>query len=65
MSILRVVGCLNDVALTNRVDRWTWNLDPSGEFKVSLLRRWIDNCILPSVQMQTRWNRSLPRKVNI
>ncbi|GJT61640.1 putative RNA-directed DNA polymerase, eukaryota, reverse transcriptase zinc-binding domain protein [Tanacetum coccineum] len=46
-------------------DSWHWNLSDVGMFTVGVTRKHIDNFVLPSMSPSTRWNKSLPRKVNI
>ena len=51
--------------LASSPDRWTWSIDSDGLFTVSSTRSYIDHHLLPSLNMETRWNKCLPRKVNI
>ncbi|GKB25726.1 RNA-directed DNA polymerase, eukaryota, partial [Tanacetum coccineum] len=44
---------------------WKWDLDGSGVFSVSSLRRVIDDAFLPKGNMKTRWVSAIPNKVNI
>ncbi|PWA36452.1 RNA-directed DNA polymerase, eukaryota [Artemisia annua] len=46
-------------------DRWWWSLDPQQLFSVKSTRCWIDKVVLPSSPAPTRWNKLVPRKVNI
>nr|GEX40458.1 hypothetical protein [Tanacetum cinerariifolium] len=56
---------LENVTLSSERDRWWWSLDPNGIFSVKQTRQWIYNVVLPSAQLSTRWNKLVPRKVNI
>ncbi|GKA60744.1 RNA-directed DNA polymerase, eukaryota [Tanacetum coccineum] len=56
---------INDVVLPDSNDRWTWNLEGSGLFSVKSARRVIDDTLLPSAGVPTRWIKIIPIKVNI
>ncbi|GJS00381.1 RNA-directed DNA polymerase, eukaryota [Tanacetum coccineum] len=57
---------INDVVLPDSNDRWTWNLEGSGLFSViSMNERVIDESLLPSAGVPTRWIKITPTKVNI
>nr|GEZ59081.1 hypothetical protein [Tanacetum cinerariifolium]GFB39451.1 hypothetical protein [Tanacetum cinerariifolium] len=51
--------------LSSSPDRWSWSINADGLFTVSSTRSYIDRHILPSLNTETRWNKCLPRKVNI
>nr|GEU51236.1 RNA-directed DNA polymerase, eukaryota [Tanacetum cinerariifolium] len=51
--------------LSSSLDRWSWSIDADGLFTVSSTRSYIDHHLLPSLNTGTRWNKCLPRKVNI
>ncbi|GJR83395.1 RNA-directed DNA polymerase, eukaryota, reverse transcriptase zinc-binding domain protein [Tanacetum coccineum] len=53
------------IMLSSSLDRWTWSIDSDGSFTVSSICSYIDHHLLPSLNMETRWNKCLPRKVNI
>ncbi|GJZ50146.1 RNA-directed DNA polymerase, eukaryota, reverse transcriptase zinc-binding domain protein, partial [Tanacetum coccineum] len=53
------------VTLDSSKDRWTWKLEKSGEFSVASIRKLIDDKTLPSSDYITRWNKSVPIKVNV
>nr|GFB12980.1 RNA-directed DNA polymerase, eukaryota [Tanacetum cinerariifolium] len=46
-------------------DRWSWDLNGSGEFSVASARRYIDNNRLPDISSKTRWIKEVPIKVNV
>ncbi|GJT09443.1 RNA-directed DNA polymerase, eukaryota [Tanacetum coccineum] len=56
---------LQSFSCSSNVDSWIWNPDPSGDFTVKYTRRWLDDIILPTNLMVTRWNPLVPKKVNI
>ena len=56
---------LDSVSLSHTPDRWTWDLDHSGEFSVRFLRQHLDGIRLPVVAQPTRWNRAVPIKINV
>ncbi|GJZ11794.1 hypothetical protein Tco_0546553 [Tanacetum coccineum] len=53
------------LSLQDGVDGWTWSLDTSGSFKVSILRSCIDSLDLSRSNPVTLWNELIPKKVNI
>ncbi|GJU72871.1 putative RNA-directed DNA polymerase, eukaryota, reverse transcriptase zinc-binding domain protein [Tanacetum coccineum] len=53
------------LSLQDGVDGWTWSLDTSGSFKVSILRSCIDSLDLSRSDPVTIWNELIPKKVNI
>nr|GEW54291.1 hypothetical protein [Tanacetum cinerariifolium] len=59
MERLQSFSCLGNL------DSWIWSPDPSGDFTVKYTRRWLDDIILPTNLLVTRWNPLVPRKVNI
>ncbi|GJR61902.1 hypothetical protein Tco_0123054 [Tanacetum coccineum] len=46
-------------------DRWTCDLSGDGEFKVKVIRNFIDDLFLPSSDVETRWVKFIPIKVNV
>ncbi|GJX91167.1 RNA-directed DNA polymerase, eukaryota, reverse transcriptase zinc-binding domain protein [Tanacetum coccineum] len=46
-------------------DRWVWNLESSGDFSVSSIRKVIDEKRFPSVCSKTRWVKYVSIKVNV
>ncbi|GJX57582.1 RNA-directed DNA polymerase, eukaryota [Tanacetum coccineum] len=46
---------LNSVVLSSSKDRWTCDLSGDGEFKVKVIRNFIDDLFLPSSDVETRW----------
>nr|GEZ55730.1 RNA-directed DNA polymerase, eukaryota [Tanacetum cinerariifolium] len=56
---------MQQVELTSTPDRWTWSLNPSGEFSVASVRKFIDDKLHPGGEFKTNWCRYVPIKVNI
>ncbi|GKE13178.1 RNA-directed DNA polymerase, eukaryota, reverse transcriptase zinc-binding domain protein, partial [Tanacetum coccineum] len=53
------------VSLTDHNDSWLWSLDTSNGFSVASVRSLIDNNSLDVDSNATRWNCSIPIKVNV
>nr|GFB73809.1 RNA-directed DNA polymerase, eukaryota [Tanacetum cinerariifolium] len=47
----KVEGCI----LADMMERWFWALEGSGEFTITLVRKMIDDFMLPEVSSKTRW----------
>nr|GEY47987.1 RNA-directed DNA polymerase, eukaryota [Tanacetum cinerariifolium] len=60
-----LLDSLEGVMLNPSKDRWSWDLNGSGEFSVALARRYIDNNRLPDISSKTRWIKEVPIKVNV
>ncbi|GJY66435.1 RNA-directed DNA polymerase, eukaryota [Tanacetum coccineum] len=56
---------MNSVVLSSSKDRWTCDLSGDGEFKVKVIRNFIDDLFLPSSDVETRWVKFIPIKVNV
>ncbi|GJR56314.1 RNA-directed DNA polymerase, eukaryota [Tanacetum coccineum] len=56
---------LHSVVLSSSKDRWTCDLSGDGEFKVKVIRNFIDDLFLPSSDVKTRWVKFIPIKVNV
>ncbi|GJT83455.1 RNA-directed DNA polymerase, eukaryota [Tanacetum coccineum] len=46
-------------------DRWVWSLEASGDFLVKSARSYIEDFLLPMVDVPTRWIKAVPIKINI
>ncbi|PWA75839.1 RNA-directed DNA polymerase, eukaryota, Reverse transcriptase zinc-binding domain protein [Artemisia annua] len=56
---------IEGVVLTDKCDTWQWSLGVSTRFLVASVRSLVDSNILDTVPIATRWNRSIPKKVNV
>ncbi|PWA86984.1 RNA-directed DNA polymerase, eukaryota, Reverse transcriptase zinc-binding domain protein [Artemisia annua] len=62
--ILSLQSLLDTCSLNDSDDTWTWSIgNPS--FTVKATREHIDHFVLPDTNYATRWNRFLPKKINI
>ncbi|GJS19991.1 RNA-directed DNA polymerase, eukaryota [Tanacetum coccineum] len=64
-QLLLLISNTSSVILPNISDRWSWLLDPSGDFLVKSTREIIDDSMLPKTDVPTRWVKSIPIKINI
>ncbi|GJW19103.1 RNA-directed DNA polymerase, eukaryota [Tanacetum coccineum] len=64
-QLLLLIFNTSSVILPNISDRWSWLLDPSGDFSVKSLREFIDDSILSKMDVPIRWVKSIPIKINI
>ncbi|GJW01191.1 RNA-directed DNA polymerase, eukaryota [Tanacetum coccineum] len=53
------------VSLSSVPDRWVCNVAGNGNFSIKIIRNLIDDLILPSSVVSTRWVKSVPIKINI
>nr|GEZ07720.1 RNA-directed DNA polymerase, eukaryota [Tanacetum cinerariifolium] len=60
-----LLDSLEGVMLNPSEDRWSWDLNGSGEFSVASARRYIDNNRLPDISSKTRWIKEVHIKVNV
>ncbi|KAK9062745.1 hypothetical protein SSX86_019934 [Deinandra increscens subsp. villosa] len=56
---------LASTSVTNASDGWAWNLDGNNSFEVKHVRKVIEKSSLPEVPLKTRWNKNIPKKINI
>ncbi|GJT37184.1 RNA-directed DNA polymerase, eukaryota, reverse transcriptase zinc-binding domain protein [Tanacetum coccineum] len=56
---------ISELDINEAKDKCVWSLAHDGVFSVAALRRRIDDHILPSLDIKTTWDKTLPRKVNI
>nr|GFA18750.1 RNA-directed DNA polymerase, eukaryota, reverse transcriptase zinc-binding domain protein [Tanacetum cinerariifolium] len=61
----RLIDVTKDVLINDDKDRWEWALDKNKEFLVSSIRNLIDQNILPGMELQTKWCKSVPIKINV
>ncbi|GJZ61273.1 RNA-directed DNA polymerase, eukaryota, reverse transcriptase zinc-binding domain protein [Tanacetum coccineum] len=64
-QLLLLISNTSFVILPNISDRWSWLLDPSGDFSVKLTREFINDSMLLKTDVPTRWVKSIPIKINI
>lgn len=60
--------CLNvisSVVLSNSHDRFVWDLNGEGEFRVKDIRKLLDDVFLPKDEVPTRWVKVIPIKINV
>nr|GEV29006.1 RNA-directed DNA polymerase, eukaryota [Tanacetum cinerariifolium] len=51
--------------LTNLEDRWVWDLNGEGVFRVKDARSLLDDCFLPKDPIATRWVKFIPIKIDV
>ncbi|GJT82781.1 RNA-directed DNA polymerase, eukaryota, reverse transcriptase zinc-binding domain protein [Tanacetum coccineum] len=56
---------LNHITILEGDDTFSRNIGSTGLFTVGATRNHIDDLMLPTMDIQTRWYKILPRKVNI
>nr|GEW80175.1 RNA-directed DNA polymerase, eukaryota [Tanacetum cinerariifolium] len=56
---------LDSVILSNMEDKWFWDLDGDGVFRVKDVRILLDEAFLPKMEVPTRWIKSIPIKLNV
>nr|GEZ97291.1 RNA-directed DNA polymerase, eukaryota [Tanacetum cinerariifolium] len=56
---------IGSTILTNLKDRWVWDLNGEGVFRVKDLRNLLDESFLPKDSTATRWVKSIPIKINV
>nr|GEV38164.1 RNA-directed DNA polymerase, eukaryota, reverse transcriptase zinc-binding domain protein [Tanacetum cinerariifolium] len=57
----KVKGCI----LADMMDRWFWDLEGSGEFTITSVRKMIDDFMLLEVSSKMRWIKAVSIKVNV
>nr|GEU95336.1 ARID DNA-binding domain-containing protein [Tanacetum cinerariifolium] len=60
-----ILKVLKDVVLFDHQDSWKWSLHAPARFFVTSVRQLVDSRILEVDHNASRWNRSVPIKVNI
>ncbi|GJW54675.1 hypothetical protein Tco_0098760 [Tanacetum coccineum] len=51
--------------LSNMEDRWVWDLNGEGVFRVKDVRILLDECFLPKAPTASRWVKYVPIKINV
>nr|GEY60300.1 RNA-directed DNA polymerase, eukaryota [Tanacetum cinerariifolium] len=60
-----VSNLIDSLELVDDHDKWVWNLEGDGVFKVSSDRHFIDEGLCDMEGMHTRWIKTIPIKVNV
>ncbi|XP_071708649.1 uncharacterized protein [Rutidosis leptorrhynchoides] len=60
-----LMAILSEVHISSGMDKWHWGVDGEDGYAVNTTRRAMDEILLPSNDIQTRWIKSVPRKINI
>nr|GEW54582.1 RNA-directed DNA polymerase, eukaryota [Tanacetum cinerariifolium] len=60
-----LLDLIEPVILSNMEDRWTWDLNGDGVFRVKDVRNLLDTTFLPTDVTPTRWVKTIPIKINI
>ncbi|GJX89264.1 RNA-directed DNA polymerase, eukaryota [Tanacetum coccineum] len=56
---------IEGVILSNSRDRWFWDMNGSGTYRVKDVRNMLDDFFLPKDEVATRWLPHLPIKLNV
>ncbi|GJY95969.1 RNA-directed DNA polymerase, eukaryota [Tanacetum coccineum] len=56
---------LEPVILSNMEDRWVWDMNGDGVFRVKDVRNLLDDTLLPKDEFPTRWVKCVPIKINV
>ncbi|GKC50822.1 RNA-directed DNA polymerase, eukaryota [Tanacetum coccineum] len=59
------MGLIESTMLSNSEDRWVWDLNGDGVFRVKDVRNLLDETFLPKADTPTRWIKCIPIKVNV
>ncbi|GJY08162.1 transcription elongation factor TFIIS-like protein [Tanacetum coccineum] len=63
--MIKACRAIEIVSLSDKRDSWKWSLDGSNGFSVASVRDLVDSHILDVDLVATRWNRSIPIKINV
>ncbi|GJZ73395.1 RNA-directed DNA polymerase, eukaryota, partial [Tanacetum coccineum] len=58
-------GLIEGIELSSANDRWIWDLNNEGIYRVSDARSLLDDFFLPKSSIATRWVKYVPIKVNV
>nr|GFA30669.1 RNA-directed DNA polymerase, eukaryota [Tanacetum cinerariifolium] len=64
-QLSQCLNILGSVILSNSEDRYFWDINGDGEFRVKDIRLLLDDAFLPKDDSSTRWVKSIPIKINI
>ena len=59
-----LMDALTNFAINDEAEKWIWNVDNSHIFSVSNAQQLIDDIILPSGNLPTKWSKLVPIKIN-
>ncbi|GKD34752.1 hypothetical protein Tco_1250261, partial [Tanacetum coccineum] len=62
---LDMLSMLGMVTLFSSIDRWVCDINGEGEFRVKDIRSSLDDLLLPSTDVATRWVKFIPIKINV
>ncbi|GJS04028.1 RNA-directed DNA polymerase, eukaryota [Tanacetum coccineum] len=62
---LDMLSMLGTVTLSSSIDRWVCDINGEGEFRVKDIRSSLDDLLLPSTDVATRWVKFIPIKINV
>ncbi|GJQ99376.1 RNA-directed DNA polymerase, eukaryota [Tanacetum coccineum] len=62
---VELLSLLGKFTLSPSIDRWVSDLNGEGLFRVKDFRSFLDDLLLPSSNMATRWVKCVPIKVNV
>ncbi|GJX90518.1 RNA-directed DNA polymerase, eukaryota [Tanacetum coccineum] len=62
---LEMILMLDTVILSSSRDRWSCDINGDGVFRVKDIRSILDDLILPSSDIPTRWVKYVPIKINV
>ncbi|GJW03948.1 RNA-directed DNA polymerase, eukaryota [Tanacetum coccineum] len=66
LQLAHLLALLGPVILSNMEDRWIWDMNGDGVFRVKdNVRTLLDEVFLPNDTTPTRWVKSIPIKVNV
>ncbi|GKC28667.1 RNA-directed DNA polymerase, eukaryota [Tanacetum coccineum] len=65
VQLEEVSKLIDSIELVEEQDKWVWNLEGDGVFKVASARRFIDEGLSEMEGVQTRWVKLVPIKVNV
>ncbi|GJT22785.1 RNA-directed DNA polymerase, eukaryota [Tanacetum coccineum] len=64
-QLLLLVDKVASVILSSLNDKWVWTLDSLGDYLVRSARSYIDDILLPTIGVSTRWVNVIPININI
>ncbi|GJV26853.1 RNA-directed DNA polymerase, eukaryota, reverse transcriptase zinc-binding domain protein [Tanacetum coccineum] len=64
-QLVHLLDLLGPVILSNMEDRWVWDMNGDGVFRVKDVRNLLDETFLPNDANPTRWIKSVPIKINV